>query len=138
MADRGALLARLERLRAVERHEALARLAARQAEQQRMEEVARRSRALAGDGAVGPGPVVAADLRAGLAFRARLTGLIADAERLGSAASAAESTARSLFVEADRRLDRVRDQRLAEQAKIETAKLARALLGDSRKQRRTD
>lgn len=135
MADRRGLLRRVERLRGVERHEALASLAAARAEQARMEEVTRRSRALAGDGVVGRGVHDGAALAAALAFHARLAGLVGEAERLGARAGAMEAVARAGFAEADRRLERVRERRVEADRIADGAVLARSLLHGGQKPR---
>lgn len=135
MADRHRLLARLERLRAAERREALARLAEARAEQARMEEVARRSQALAGESADAPDALIGAALSARLAFHARLAGLQREAERMSTQAHAAEARARSGFAEADRRHGRVRAQRNQAAHDADQLKLARALLNTVHKPR---
>ena len=135
MADRRSLLARLERLRAAERRDALTQLAAARAEQARMDEVARRSRALAGHGAAAPGALDGASLAAALAFHARLAGLQTDAERLSARAGAAEAAARAGFAEADRRHSRVRERRDLALREADNRQLARGLLNSMHKPR---
>lgn len=135
MADRRTLLRRIERLRSVERHDALASLAAARAEQARMEEVARRSRALAGDGVRANASLDGAGLTAALAFHARLNGLAGEAERLGARAGKAEAVARAGFTEADRRLGRVRERRTLAEREADAAQLARTLLNSGHKPR---
>ena len=135
MADRRTLLRRIERLRSVERHDALAALARTRAEHARMEEVARRSRALAGDGVLASGVNDGAALAAALAFHARLAGLVGEAERLGARAGAMEAVARAGFAEADRRLERVRERRVEADRMADGAVLARSLLNSGQKPR---
>ncbi|WP_324262748.1 hypothetical protein U4960_06470 [Altererythrobacter sp. H2] len=129
------LLARLERLHAVERQEALTRLAETRAEQRRMEDIASRSRMLAGGGALAGGTLDGAGLAAVLAFQARLTSLVSDARRMGERASAAETVARAGFAEADRRLERVRERRQHADRKADEQQMARSLLDSSQKPR---
>lgn len=129
------LLARLERLHAVERQEALARLAETRAEQRRMEDIASRSRMLAGGDALAGGTLDGAGLAAALAFQARLTSLVSDARRMGERASAAETAARAGFAEADRRLERVRERRQHADRKADEQQMARSLLDSSQKPR---
>lgn len=135
MADRRTLLRRIERLRSVERHDALASLATARVEQARMEEIARRSRALAGEGISANASPDGAALAASLAFHARLAGLVGEAERLGARAGDAEGAARAGFAEADRRLERVRERRSAAERTADDAVLARSLLNSGHKPR---
>lgn len=136
MTDRRALLSRLERLRAVERQEALARLAQARAEQRRMEEVAARSRMLAGDSSATVGVQDGAALASTLMFQARLAGLVNDADHMGARASAVEALALARFANADRRLERVRERRHQADCAAETQQMARSLLNSSQKPRR--
>lgn len=135
MTSRRKLLDRLERLRAVERQEALARLAEKRAEQARMEDVARRTRALVGEGELTGGVRDGAALAGMLAFHARLATLVKDADRLGVRAAAAEALARASFAEADQRLERVRTRRAGIERKAEEIRMARGLLSSGHKPR---
>lgn len=135
MADRRGLLRRIERLRSVERHDALASLAMARAEQARMEEVARRSRALAAEGVRANATLDGAALAAALAFHARLAGLVGEAERMGARAGQAEAIARAGFAEADRRLGRVRERRSLAEREDAAAQMARSLLNSGHKPR---
>lgn len=128
MADRRAVFARLHRLRATERRNALAHLADARAEQIRMDEIARRSRALAGAGAAMPGAQDGAALAATLAFHARLTGLARHADQMSARAREAEANARTGLSQAEARLQQVdtRRQQIAREA--DERKMARSLL----------
>ncbi len=129
MADRRRLLARMMRLYAAQRHVALSDLAARRAEQQRMDDIARRSRDLMASVHLSDGGGLdGAELRDALAFQARITSLAGQAHQLGEAASGAESAARTALAEADRRLDRVRERHGEAQRQADGRELARSLL----------
>lgn len=137
MADRRKLLARIERVRAVERQEALASLTAARAEQARMEEVARRSRALVGSGLPAGGVHDGGGLASALAFHARLAGLVSDADRLGARAAAGAHDASTALARADRRLDLVRERTAQETARADARQLARGLLSVGQTPRRS-
>lgn len=137
MADRRTLLARLERVRAVERQDALAGLTAARSEQVRMEEVARRSRALAGPGLSAGDVQDGGALAAALAFHARLAGLVSEADRLGARAAAGAEQAGVSLARAERRLELVRERKAAELARADAAQLARGLLNVGQVPRRS-
>lgn len=137
MADRRRLLARLTRLYAAERQTALTELAARRAEQQRMEEIACRSRDLVGSNALADGHRGGgADLRDALAFQARLVVLAGQARQLGRQADIAENAARTALAHADRRLDRARERLDHTQRQASGRELARSLLNSLHQPRR--
>lgn len=128
MSDQAAFYGRLHRLRATERREALAQLADARARQARMEEVARRSRALVGGAAAVPTTPDGAGLAATLAFHARLAGLVRDAERMDEQARAAETSARAGLSQAEARLQRVDTRRQQIAREDDQRQMARSLL----------
>lgn len=111
-----ALLARLERWRRIERHQALRTLAEAQAERGRLESLARRSAALAQDYAGRQDAPLGADLKALFAAQSHLGNLARTARELGRQADDAAERASGHLGRAERRLEQVRARRQTAQA----------------------
>lgn len=116
-----ATLARIERVRVMERHLARARLAEAQAESCRMTELAGRSRALLAGYARSDGVLDGASLGALLGFRSSLVELAQSSARMDHAAAANSDEVRSTLAMADHRLDLIQRRMRSEAARLAAA-----------------
>lgn len=118
---RVATLARIERVRVVERHLARARLAEAQSESRRMAELAARSRDLLAGYAGNGNALDGARLGALLAFRGGLSELVESSDRMTVAAEAQSEEVRGTLAAADHRLDLVQRRMRSETARLAAA-----------------
>lgn len=123
VAKRGrvATLARIERVRVVERQLARVRLAEAQSESRRMAELAARSRNLLA-GYAGTGDALdGAGLGTLLAFRSGLAGLVQSSASMDAAAAAQSEEVRDSLAAADHRLDLIQRRLRSETARLAAA-----------------
>jgi hypothetical protein len=116
-----ATLARIERVRVVERHLARARLAEAQAERRRMTELAGRSRALLAGYASSDGVLDGARLSALLGFRSGLAELARSSAKMDHAAAVTSDELRGTLAMADHRLDLIQRRVRSEAARLAAA-----------------